>query len=134
MSERFLRIGALWFFGCVLLGVYMGITHQFADRPIHVHGNLLGWVSCALFALVHRAWPALARSSLANVHFWLHNLGLPVLLLGLALAARGVSVAEPLLGIGSVMLTLATASFGWLVWRGTREPARGLAQSAAVCS
>ena len=45
MAARFLRIAVLWFAACVMLGAWIGATHQFGDRQVHVHGNLLGWAS-----------------------------------------------------------------------------------------
>ncbi len=117
MATRFLRISVLWFLACVLLGTYMGATHQFGDREVHVHGNLLGWLSCAIFALVHRSWPALSSSRLGSAHFWLHNCGLVMFIAGLAMLPRNDQVAGALLGIGSIVISAATACFLALVWR-----------------
>ena len=119
MSERFIRIAVLWFGAGVLLGAYMGISHQHMDKQVHVHGLLLGWVSCALFALIHRAWPQLQAMRAAAAHFWLHNLGVVVLASGLAMLSRDPAVADPLLGIGTTSLVVATALLIWCVWRAT---------------
>ena len=124
MSERFLRIAVLWFLACVLLGAYMGATRQFMDKPIHVHGNLLGWVSCALFALVHRGWPQLQALASARAHFWLHNIGLLVMGAGLVMMTREVKAADALIGVGSVLLVAATAAFARSVWQATRPETR----------
>lgn len=124
MSERFLRIAVLWFLACVLLGAYMGATRQFMDKPVHVHGNLLGWVSCALFALVHRGWPQLQSLASARAHFWRHNIGLLVMSTGLVLMTREVKASDALIGAGSVLLVAATAAFAWSVWQSTRPALR----------
>ena len=129
LAGRFLRIAALWLFACVALGVYMGVAHVHVDKQIHVHGNLLGWASCALFAACHRLWPALGRSRLAHGHFWLHNIGLVALAIGLGLTARAHPAAAPFLGAGSVCLVAASAIFLVLVWR---TPLAGTDQMAAV--
>ena len=129
MSARFLRIAVLWFGAGVLLGAWMGLSHQHLDRQVHVHGLLLGWVSCTLFALVHRGWPAMQTAAAARAHFWLHNLGLLLLVGGLACEPRDPGLAGPLLGLGTVALVTATGLFGWCVWKSTS----GLAgQSAAA--
>lgn len=47
------------------LGIHMGINQDFTLVPAHVHLNLLGWVTLALFGLTHRAYPALATSRMA---------------------------------------------------------------------
>ena len=121
MSQRFIRIAVIWFAAGILLGIYMGISHQHIDKQVHVHGLLLGWVSCALFALVHSAWPRLQTLRGAAIHFWLHNLGLATLLTGLVIERREESMAGPFLGIGSITLALATGLFAWNVWRVTAK-------------
>lgn len=129
MSERFIRIAVVWFGAGVLLGAFMGISHQHLDKQVHVHGLLLGWVSCALFALVHRAWPGMQSSRVAAVHFWLHNGGLVLLVAGLAIEPREPRLAGPFLGIGTVALVAAAGLFGWCVWRSTA----GLDVTAQEC-
>ncbi|MFZ6655364.1 hypothetical protein [Undibacterium sp. TJN19] len=119
MNQRFIRIAVLWFAAGIMLGIYMGISHQHIDKQVHVHGLLLGWVSCALFALVHTAWPRLQTLRSAAVHFWLHNLGLVMLLTGLVIERREATMAGPFLGIGSITLAVATVIFTWNVWRVT---------------
>ncbi len=47
------------------LGIYMGIAQDFTFVPVHVHLNLLGWVTLALFGVMHRLYPALAASRMA---------------------------------------------------------------------
>jgi cbb3-type cytochrome oxidase subunit 1 len=47
----------------------MGIAHDFTLAPVHAHSNLVGWVSLALFGAIYRAFPELAVSRLARVHF-----------------------------------------------------------------
>ncbi|WP_372658206.1 hypothetical protein [Hydrogenophaga sp.] len=123
MSARFLRIAVIWFAAGVLLGAYMGISHQHLDKQVHVHGLLLGWVSCALFALVHRVWPVMASFRAAVAHLWLHNLGLVLLIVGLVLERRESAMAGPFLGGGTVALVAATGLFAWCVWRSTARDA-----------
>lgn len=119
MANRFLRISAVWLFAGVVLGTYMGVTHDHMDKQIHVHGNLLGWASCALFGAFHRLWPSASESTGARVHFWLHNIGLLTLVAGLAMASRASATAGPLLGTGSLFLVMASAVFLHIAWRAT---------------
>lgn len=119
MSERFIRIAVIWFGIGVLLGAYMGISHQRLDRQIHVHALLLGWVSCALFALAHRAWPAMQKLRVAAAHFWLHNAGLLLLVIGLAFEPRYSDLAGPFLGLATGTLVMAVGLFSWCIYRST---------------
>ena len=61
----FLLLAAMSLVAGVVLGIWMGITHDFRFMPVHAHLNLLGWASQALFGLVYRAYPSLARARLA---------------------------------------------------------------------
>ncbi|MFO1517232.1 MAG: hypothetical protein U1F22_09955 [Lysobacterales bacterium] len=102
------------------LGVYMGASGNHSLFPVHAHMNLLGWVSMALFAWVYDRWPALAANRLGAAHFWLYNLALPVLLLGLMALLRGAAWLEPLVGALSVVLLLAAGLFALNLFRNAR--------------
>jgi len=103
-----LRWASLYFLAGVVLGIYMSITTDFVIRPVHVHVNLLGWVSLALAALIYKAYPAAAASKLAQGHFWLSIVSMPVLLVMLYAFLRGNHAIEPVLGIASISLLVAT--------------------------
>ncbi len=79
MGIRFLKISGVYFLIAVLLGLTMGIIHNFAFTSVHAHLNLLGWVSMALFGIIYSIYPQAGKTTLAKTHFWLHNLGLPVM-------------------------------------------------------
>ena len=102
------------------LGVYMGASGNHSLFPVHAHMNLLGWVSMALFAWVYDRWSALAANRLGAAHFWLYNLALPVLLLGLMALLRGAAWLEPLVGALSVVLLLAAGLFALNLFRNAR--------------
>ncbi len=53
----------------VLMGIAMGVVHDFRLSPVHGHLNLLGWTSLALFGLAYKAYPSLGASRLAGLHF-----------------------------------------------------------------
>ena len=94
----------------VSLGIAMGIAHDFLYAPVHAHLNLVGWVSLALFGLTYRAYPALASSWIAPVHFGFAAVGALVFPIGIALSVAGVTVAVAIIGsliwLGSVILFL----------------------------
>lgn len=116
MAERLLRCAVLYALLGIGMGVVMGITHDFSSRGVHVHVNLLGWVSMALMALVYRAFPRMAEHPLARVQFWLHNIGLPVMMVGLYQLLHGHPEAEPAVGVGSVIVALAFLAFALNAW------------------
>ncbi len=120
---RWLRIALLYFVAAVTLGVAMAASHDFRLKGLHVHLNLLGWVSMAVTCFVYDRVPAAARSRLADVHFWLYQLALPVMMAGLAGLLLGHAQAEPFVALGSVAVLAAIATFVANVLWHTRDRA-----------
>lgn len=116
------RMAAIYFVTGVLLGIAMGASGDHTLFPVHAHLNLLGWVSMALFGLIGSAYPALATGRIPALHFWLYNLGLPVLLGALALRLRGHAGLEPVIGLASLVVGAATLLFAWLVFTRMASP------------
>jgi len=77
--------------------------------------------------LVYLALPACARTRSAVVHFWLHNLGLPLMMGSLTAALLGRSQVEPLIGAGSVLVVAGLSVFAVNVLRNG-----GVAEAGAV--
>jgi hypothetical protein len=116
LDERLLRLAVLYALLGIGMGLAMSITHDFTNKGVHVHVNLLGWVSMALMALGYRQFPRMARSPLARVHFWLHGLGLPVMAVGIYMVLHQLPNAEPVVASGSLAVAAAFASFALNVW------------------
>lgn len=117
LSRRWIRLALVYFTLAVCLGAYMGASHDFRLRPVHVHVNMLGWVSAALTGCVYFLFPQAATTRLARVHFWLYNLAMPVQMVSLAILYLGNAAAEPVLGMSSIAVVLAVALFAFNVWR-----------------
>ncbi len=112
MGVRFLKIAAVYFLIAVCLGLVMGMIQNFSFASVHAHLNLLGWVSMAIFGIFYTIYPHAAQTKLANIHFWLHNIGLPVM--------QGALFVELLTGsktltigvvIGSILIVVGTFLF-----------------------
>src|SRR5258705_11138965 len=86
MAQRFLKIAVVYLFVGALLGITMGIFQNFALVPVHAHIGLLGWTTLALAGVIYHLHPAAAKTRLAQLHFLIHNLSLPVLRIGLRLS------------------------------------------------
>ena len=67
----------------------MGAKQDFTLAPVHAHINLLGFALMTIFGIAYRVIPALAGNVLARAHFWLHQPGGLVLLIGLFLLKNG---------------------------------------------
>ncbi len=101
MGKTLLKISVVYFMIGISFGLYMSITHVFNMTSVHVHINLLGWMSLALVGIFYHLFPDLEKTGLAKAHFWLHNIGLPVMMIAIALAISGV---------GEVFFPIATAA------------------------
>ncbi|WP_284646148.1 cbb3-type cytochrome c oxidase subunit I [Paenibacillus silviterrae] len=112
MEKIFLKLAAVYFCVGVILGITMGIMHNFSLTSVHAHINLLGWVSMALFGLIYHFYPKASGTKLAKTHFWLYNIGFPIMQLGIAMqitvptvpAFLPITIVSSLLVVISVLL------------------------------
>lgn len=111
VGKVYLKVATVYFTIGVLAGLTMGIIHDFRFTSVHAHVNLLGWVTMALFGLIYHFYPNAANSKLAKTQFWLHNIGVPVMLGGIALQVLGVSAALPPTIIGSLAVVVGVILF-----------------------
>jgi L-asparagine transporter-like permease len=118
VAVTLVRIAAVYLLVSLAIGMYMAMTHNHALATVHSHVALLGWATMAVTGLVYLLLPACGGNRLAAAHFWLHNLGLPVMLAALmVLILTGDERAEPVIGIGSVLVAAALVCFTVNVFR-----------------
>ncbi|MGH8369476.1 MAG: hypothetical protein ACRESC_00720, partial [Gammaproteobacteria bacterium] len=84
MASIWLKLAVVYLLVGVVFGLVMGITHSFQYIPVHTHINLLGWASLGLAGVIYQLFPRAGGHWLGLAHFWLHNLGLPIFVIGLA--------------------------------------------------
>jgi hypothetical protein len=104
LDLKFLLLAAIMLTAGVTLGVVMGIRHDFALAPVHAHINLVGWASLALFGIVYKLYPEMARSRIAGLHFILAAPAAIMFPVGIALS---MLYDQPLVAIIAAMLWLA---------------------------
>ncbi|MCH6268307.1 MULTISPECIES: cbb3-type cytochrome c oxidase subunit I [Neobacillus] len=111
MGIKFIKVSVCYFVIGVCLGMYMSMTENFNFTPVHVHINLLGWTAMTLAGLIYVAFPQAAETTLAKVHFWLHNIALPVMMISLALLVSGNESAGPGVAAGGTLMVLGIILF-----------------------
>jgi len=121
VGVKLIKIGIVYLLVGMGLGVYMGAAKDFSMHPVHAHINLLGWTLLGISGLIFHVFPQLEQSVLAKIYFWLYNVSVPLTLVSLALFLTGNVAIDPVLGLGSVLITVSAACFAWLLW--TRLPA-----------
>jgi cbb3-type cytochrome oxidase subunit 1 len=101
----------------VSMGVYMGIASDHTLAPVHVHLNLIGWVSLFLFGLFYKLHPD-AVGTTAVIQVSMVAAGYIVMLTGLAgLLLTGSSAFMPLAITGSLLVWAGFAHFLFIVAR-----------------
>ncbi|MGR3765703.1 cytochrome-c oxidase [Rossellomorea sp. NS-SX7] len=115
MGIKLIKISVVYFMIGVLFGLYMSMTHDYSFTPVHVHINLLGWTALTLAGIIYHLFPAVAATKLAKAHFWLHNIGLPLMMVGLIVLISGNEGIIPVIAAGGVLTTLAVLLFGYNV-------------------
>lgn len=120
MGIRFIKIAVIYLVLGIALGMFMSMSHQFNLTGVHAHINLAGWVSMAVAGIIYYLFPAAGESTLGKIHFWLHNLGLPVMMLGVALISYGKTEFEGIIPIGAIALTLGILLFAVNIFKNVR--------------
>jgi hypothetical protein len=119
---KWYRAAVIYLVAGAVLGSWMGLRENFQLHSVHAHLSLLGWVSMALIGLIYQGLPGLAVRRGGVLQFWLHNLALLATAGGLSAVRLGYPQAEPVLGVGSMLLLVALTMFAFNLVLGTRSP------------
>lgn len=142
--KRFMKASVTWLALGVTLGLAMAVHPPWTVlRPVHMHMNLLGFVSMMIFGVGYHVVPRFAGFPLhsrraAGWHWWLANAGLAMLVLGMAIRTQRVgpaahAAATVFASVGGVSAAVGAYIFGWIVWRtidGPRALQAGNARAA----
>ena len=107
----FLLLATLLLICGAVLGIVMGAREDFQLVPVHAHLNLAGWASLALFGLTYRAYPQLAATRIAGLHFLVSATASILLPIGIGFAvlrdSPGLAIIASILWLLGVLLYLA---------------------------
>lgn len=88
ITVAFIKAALIYFVLAMLLGIHMSRTGVvYPSLPIHVHFNMLGWISMMIYGVAYHILPRFSgqplwNEKLAKWHFWLANIGLIGMVLG----------------------------------------------------
>ncbi len=111
MAQIWIKLAILYLLVGVVFGLVMAATHHVEFAPLHAHINLLGWASMALAGVIYHLFPRAGGSRLGLWHFWLHNLALPVAMVGLFFLLAGHPEVEKYVIVSSVVIALGVLLF-----------------------
>ena len=117
---RLVKIAALYLVLALTLGMAMGISGDFSLASVHSHIALLGWAAMSVTGVIYLLLPTCGRSRLSAVHFWGHNIGLPVMMACLALETYGHKEAEKGLAASSMLVLASLVIFAVNLYRNGR--------------
>lgn len=73
-------------------------------------------MSLAIAGIIYHLYPNLAKTASAKIHFWLHNIGLPIMMISIALGILGAgTIFFPLATLGGAMTVIGIFFFGYNV-------------------
>ncbi len=127
MGIKLIKISSVYFAIGVLLGYFMSTSHSYVLKGVHVHINLLGWIALTLAGILYYLFPSLAASKLCKWHFWLHNIGLPIMMLSLAIMIfTGIEALTVGTAIGATLTCLGVLIFVWNILKNLKGEHLGL--------
>jgi hypothetical protein len=112
IDKTYVAIGLLWAVAGMGLGLYMGIAADNSLLTVHVAMLLSGFVTLSLFGMAYRLWPAMKKSRLAPVQFWIMILGTAGVIVGSYFFVTAGIVLPA--AIASVAMIVGTALMSWL--------------------
>ena len=115
MGAKWIKVSAFYFLLGVAFGMYMHATVELQWSATHAHINVIGWLTTVAIGVIYSIYPKAGNSSLGIMHFWLYNLGLPILLIGMLIIQPAVGAPPGLIHfcvwLGGLALTLSIILF-----------------------
>ncbi len=111
IGVRLVQVAAVYMMIGLIMGLAMAIARDFTLSSVHAHISLLGWATMAITGIVYVLMPGCGRSPLAKLHFWGHNIGLPMMMVSLALYVLGITAAEKVIAAGSILVLTSLLLF-----------------------
>ncbi|PXF29478.1 TonB-dependent receptor [Pokkaliibacter plantistimulans] len=107
MDRKFVMAGLGYALVGLALGIYMAASKNHSQLVTHAHIMLLGFVVSFIYGVCHKLWLQNVPARMANLQFYIHQLGTLVLLIGLFCLFAGLvpePILGPVLGIASVIV------------------------------
>ena len=113
-ARNFFTIAIVYGILGMSLGLHMSITHDHGQMPVHAHAMVAGWLMSAVFGFFYHLHPAVGRSLLARVHFWVQSVSGVFLLVGLYFLLAGNEAIEPVVAVASLGFFGGMLMFAWI--------------------
>ena len=114
VARQFFILGIVLGIAGMVLGISMAMSHDHLELPVHAHIMVVGWLMSAVFGFFYHLFPVARQNKLANIHFWLHAIGIVVLVVSLYFVIAGNAAVEPITAIASLMVFAGLLLFAWV--------------------
>jgi hypothetical protein len=107
MDRKFVMMGLGYAVLGLLLGVYMGMSHNHGQLVTHAHIMLAGFVVSFVYGTCHKLWLVAVPNKLAWSQFLLHQVGALIMVVCLFLLFGNFVSEEilgPILGVSSLLV------------------------------
>jgi cytochrome c oxidase cbb3-type subunit 1 len=126
----FIRLSIIYFLAGTLLGVMFVVKPESADSAhisMHVHLNLIGWMSMMIFGVGYHILPRfsgvpLYSRKLSIVQFWAANIGLVGMTAGWGMNAHDVAGGQNILVVSSVIMFASIVLFVYNMLKTVQGP------------
>ena len=113
MGIRLIKISVVYLVISTILAMYMSITEILTLSTVHSHISCLGWAMLALSGLFYHVFPEVAEKALAKVYFWLVNIGIPIMIVGVAIYLYDQSGwVKAIISVGAIPTSFGIILFG----------------------
>lgn len=110
MDRKFIITALLYAVVGMLLGIHMAATHNHLQHVTHAHILLVGFVVSFIYALCHKLWLNADGTMLAKLQFWIHQVGVLIMAVGLYLLYSqkfDPAKVDPALAVSSILVLVA---------------------------
>lgn len=83
MGAKWIKFAVIYLIIGIAYGLFMHYTIQLQWKTLHAHILVVGWLSTGLIGVIYSIYKDAARTKLAMWQYYLHNIGLPILLVGM---------------------------------------------------
>ncbi|GAA0857093.1 TonB-dependent receptor [Aliiglaciecola litoralis] len=124
MDRKFVITGLGYAIVGLLLGIYMASTKNHSQLVTHAHIMLIGFVVSFIYGVCHKLWLPSVSKALANVQFYVHQVGTFFVLVCLYFLYAGAvseSILGPILGVSSILVLAAMILMKIMIIKSTKN-------------
>ena len=122
MGIKLIKISVIYLIIGTVLAMYMSISENMTLSSVHSHISCLGWTMPALSGLVYHFFPELEKRVLSKLFFWLYNIGLPIMIIGVGLYLYNQSgLVKVIISIGAIPTSIGIILFSVIVLMGMKR-------------